>query len=59
MTATPLTGKFRGCIREAVELTSEDELVRIAELPDAPLSLQKVENARTLGEGTEPMEAWA
>ena len=38
-TTTPLTGKFREYIREVAELTS-DELLRMAELPEAPVSLE-------------------
>lgn len=44
-TTTPLTEKFRGYIREIAELTSDDELLRIAELPEVPVSL---ENCRQL-----------
>jgi hypothetical protein len=44
-TTTPLTGKFRGYIREVAELTSDDELLRIAELSEVPVSL---ENCRQL-----------
>jgi hypothetical protein len=39
-TTTPLTAKFRGYIREVAELTSDDELLRIAELPEVPVSLE-------------------
>ena len=35
-TTTPLTEKFRDHIREVAELTSDDELLRIAELPEVP-----------------------
>jgi hypothetical protein len=38
-TTTRLTPKFREDIREIAELTSDDELLRIAELPDVPVSL--------------------
>jgi hypothetical protein len=44
-TTTPLTAKFRGYIREVAELTADDELIRIAELPEVPVSL---ENCRQL-----------
>jgi hypothetical protein len=44
-TTTPLTAKFRGYIREVAELTADDELLRIAELPEVPVSL---ENCRQL-----------
>jgi len=39
-TTTPLSEKFRGFIREVAELTSDGDLFRIAELPDAPVSLE-------------------
>lgn len=42
---TPLTEKFRDDIRAVAELTSDDELRRIAELPEVPVSL---ENCRRL-----------
>ena len=38
-TTTPLTEKFREDIRAVAELTSDDELLRIAELPEVPVSL--------------------
>ena len=38
-TTTPLTDKFRGYIREVAELTADDELLRIAELSEVPVSL--------------------
>jgi hypothetical protein len=44
-TTTPLTEKFRGYIREVAELTADDELLRIAELSEVPVSL---ENCRQL-----------
>jgi hypothetical protein len=44
-TTTPLTDKFREDLREVAELTSDDELRRIAELPEVPVSL---ENCRQL-----------
>lgn len=44
-TTTPLTEKFRGYLRAVAELTSDDELLRIAELPEVPVSL---ENCRPL-----------
>src|ERR1700683_2466039 len=39
-TTTRLTPKFREDIREIAELTSDDELLRIAELPEGPGSLE-------------------
>ena len=39
-TTTRLTPKFREDIREIAELTSDDELLRIAELPGVPVSLE-------------------
>ena len=39
-TATRLTPKLREDIREIAELTSDDELLRIAELPEVPVSLE-------------------
>jgi hypothetical protein len=39
-TTTPLTEKFRGYVREVAELTSDEELLRIAELPEVPVSLE-------------------
>ena len=44
-TTTPMSGKFRDCIRAVAKLTSDDELLRIAELPEVPVSL---ENCRQL-----------
>jgi hypothetical protein len=44
-TTTPLTEAFRGYLREVAELTSDDELLRIAELREVPVSL---ENCREL-----------
>lgn len=44
-TTTPLTETFRGYIREVAELTSDNDLFRIAELPEVPVSL---ENCRQL-----------
>jgi hypothetical protein len=38
-TTTPLTEQFRGYIREVAELTADDELLRIAELSEVPVSL--------------------
>ncbi len=38
---TPLTAKFRDDIRAAAELTSDDQLLAIAELAEAPVSLDK------------------
>jgi len=39
-TTTRLTPKFREDIREIAELTSDDQLLRISELPDVPVSLE-------------------
>ena len=39
-TTTRMTPKFREDIREIAELISDDELLRIAELPEVPVSLE-------------------
>jgi hypothetical protein len=39
-TTTRLTPKFREDIREIAELTPDDEFLRIAELPEVPVSLE-------------------
>jgi len=39
-TTTRLRPKFREDIREIAELTSDDQLLRIAELPEVPVSLE-------------------
>ena len=39
-TTTRLTPKFREDIREIAELTSDDDLLGIAELPEVPVSLE-------------------
>ena len=39
-TTTPLSEKFRDCVRAVAELTSDDDLRRIAELPEVPVSLE-------------------
>jgi hypothetical protein len=44
-TTTAISGKFRDCIRAVATLTSDDELLRIAELPEVPVPL---ENCRQL-----------
>jgi hypothetical protein len=44
-TTTPMSGKFRECVRAVARLTSDDELLRIAELSVVPVSL---ENCRQL-----------
>lgn len=44
-TTMPLTAKFRDDIRAAAELTSDDRLLAVAELAEAPVSL---ENCRQL-----------
>jgi hypothetical protein len=44
-TAAPMSGKFRLCIRTVARLTWDDELLRIADLPGVPVSL---ENCRQL-----------
>ena len=48
-TTAPLTERFRDDIRVVAELTSDDELLRIAELPEVPVSL---ENCRQLAPQT-------
>ena len=44
-TTAPMSEKFRFWIRAVARLTSDDELLRIAELPEVPVSL---ENCRQL-----------
>ena len=44
-TTTRLTPKFRADIREIAQLTSDDELLRIAELPEVPVSLEHLRHA--------------
>ena len=44
-TTTRLTPKFREDIREIAELTSDDHLRRIAELPEVPVSLEHLHHA--------------
>jgi hypothetical protein len=39
-TTTPLSAKLREDIREVAELTSDEQLLGIAELPEAPVSLE-------------------
>lgn len=39
-TTTPLTEEFRGYLGEVAELTSDAELLRIAELREVPVSLE-------------------
>jgi hypothetical protein len=39
-TTTPLSEEFRGYIREVADLTSDAELLRIAELHEVPVSLE-------------------
>ena len=39
-TTTRLSPKFREDIREIAELTSDDELLRVSELPEVPVSLE-------------------
>jgi hypothetical protein len=48
-TTTPMSGKFDDCIRAVAKLTSDDELLRIAELPEVPVPL---ENCRQLDRQT-------
>jgi hypothetical protein len=50
-TTTRLTPKFREDIREIAELTSEDELLRIAELPEVPVSLEHLRGQETPPQG--------
>jgi hypothetical protein len=44
-TTAPMSEEFRVCIRAVARLTSDDELLRIADLPEVPVSL---ENCRQL-----------
>jgi len=44
-TTTRLTPKFRADIREIAELASDDQLLRIAELPEVPVSLEHLRHA--------------
>ena len=44
-TTTRLTPKFRADIHEIAELTSDDQLLRIAELPEVPVSLEHLRHA--------------
>jgi hypothetical protein len=44
-TTTAMSGRFRDCIRAVAELTADDALLRIAELPEVPVPL---ENCRQL-----------
>ena len=46
-TTTPLTERFRGYIREVAELTADDELLRIAELSEVPVSLENCRQVDT------------
>jgi hypothetical protein len=39
-TTAPMSGKFRVCIRAVARLTSDDKLLRIADLPEVPVSLE-------------------
>jgi hypothetical protein len=39
-TTAPMSGKFRVCIRAVARLTSDGELLRIADLPEVPVSLE-------------------
>jgi hypothetical protein len=41
-TTTRVTPKFREDIREIAELTSDDQLLRVSELPQVPVSLEHV-----------------
>ena len=43
-TTTRMTPKFREDIREIAELASDDQLLRIAELPEVPVSLEHLRN---------------
>jgi hypothetical protein len=47
-TTTRLTPKFREDIREIAELTSDDELLRVSELPEVPVSLDHLRHADPL-----------
>lgn len=44
-TTTRLTPKSREDIREIAQLTSDDQLLRIAELPEVPVSLEHLRHA--------------
>ena len=44
-TTTRMTPKFREDVREIAELTSDDRLRRIAELPEVPVSLEHFRHA--------------
>ena len=44
-TTTRLTPKFREDIREIAELTSDEELLRVSELPEVPVSLEHLRHA--------------
>jgi len=44
-TTTRLTPKFRADIREIAELAPDDQLLRIAELPEVPVSLEHLRHA--------------
>ena len=44
-TTTRLTPKFREDIREIAELTSDDELLAVSELPEVPVSLEHLRQA--------------
>jgi hypothetical protein len=39
-TTAPMSAKFRACIRAVAGLTSDDELLRIADLPEVRVSLE-------------------
>jgi hypothetical protein len=59
-TTTRLTPKFREDIHDVAEQTSDDELLGIAELPEAPVSLEHLAppgdstRARRVGRGSQP-----
>jgi len=44
-TTTAMSARFRDCVRAVAKLTSDDELLRVAELPEVPVPL---ENCRQL-----------
>ena len=54
-TTAPMSEKFRVCIRAVAGLTSDDELLRIADLPDVPVSLENCrQQDRTQADGSFP-----
>ena len=61
-TTTRLTPKFREHIREIAELTSDNELIRVSELPEVPVSLEHlrhVEGPHSLSGGLRIHADWS